>query len=130
MPASAEGKSLVPLLKGQPVKQRDYLFTAYKDVQRAVRTDRWKLIRYPQVDQTQLFDLQNDPHELNNLAAKPEYAARVKEMLALLAKAQKQCGDTCPLTVANPKPAKWTPPDKLPAKAEQKGAAKKAKTES
>jgi arylsulfatase A-like enzyme len=114
--ASAEGTSLVPLLEGQPAKQREYLFTAYKNVQRAVRTDRWKLIRYPQVNETQLFDLQKDPHELNNLAAKPEYAARVKEMLALLANAQQQCGDTCPLTVANPKPAKWTPPDKLPAK--------------
>ena len=130
VPASAEGKSLVPLLKGQATKQRDYLFTAYRDVQRAVRTDRWKLLRYPQVNETQLFDLQKDPHELNNLAAKPEHAARVKEMLALLADAQKQCGDTCPLTVANPKPAKWTPPDNLPGKAEKKGAAKKTKTES
>jgi arylsulfatase A-like enzyme len=122
VPASAEGQSLVPFLTGKPAKQRDYLLTVYRNVQRAVRTDRWKLIRYPQVDQTQLFDLQNDPHELNNLAAKPEYAAQLKEMLPLLATAQKQCGDPCPLTVADPKPAKWTPPDKLPAK--------KAKSES
>ena len=121
-PASSEGQSLVPLLEGRPAKQRDYLFTAYKNVQRAVRTDRWKLIRYPQVNETQLFDLQDDPHELNNLAAKPEYAARLKEMLALLAKAQKECSDTCPLMVANPKPAAWSPPEKLPAK--------KAKTQS
>ena len=115
VPPCAEGASLVPLLEGRPMKLRDSLFTCYKDVQRAIRTDRWKLIRYPQVDQTQLYDLQSDPHELNNLAAKPEYAAKLKEMLALLATAQKQCDDTCPLTVANPKPAKWTPPDKLPA---------------
>ena len=92
------------------------LLFAYRNVQRVVRDDRWKLIRYPQVNETQLFDLQKDPHELSNLAAKPEYAARVKEMLALLADAQKQCGDTCPLTIADPKPAKWTPPDKVPAK--------------
>ena len=115
VPACTEGKSLAPILKGHPKKLRDCLFTAYEKVQRAVRTDRWKVIRYPQVNETQLFDLQADPHELNNLAAKPEYAARVKEMLALLAKAQKQCGDTCPLTVADPKPAQWTPPDRLPA---------------
>lgn len=116
VPACSEGNSLVPLLEGQPMKLRDSLFTCYKDVQRAIRTDRWKLIRYPQVDQTQFFDLQNDPHELTNLAARPEYADRVKEMMAMLAQAQKQCDDTCPLTVANPKPAKWTPPDKLPTK--------------
>jgi arylsulfatase A-like enzyme len=98
IPPCAEGQSLVPLLEGQPMKLRDSLFTSYRDVQRAIRNDRWKLIRYPQVNETQLFDLQKDPHELNNLAAKPEYAARVKEMLALLTNAQKQCDDTCPLT--------------------------------
>ena len=122
VPAAAEGESLVSLVKGRAGKQRDYLFTAYRDVQRAVRTDRWKLIRYPHVDETQFFDLQNDPHELNNLAAKPEYTARVKEMLALLAKAQKKCGDTCPLTVADPKPAAWTPPEKLPARKTKGGS--------
>ena len=130
VPASSEGKSLVPVLKGRPMKQRDCLFTAYKDVQRAVRTDRWKLIRYPQVDQTQLFDLQADPHELNNLAASPEHAAKVREMLGLLAAAQKQAGDTCPLTVANPKSAKWSPPENLPAQPDGKAPARKAKTES
>lgn len=122
VPTSAEGQSLVPLLMGGPAKPRECLFTAYKDVQRAVRTDQWKLIRYPQVDQTQLFDLRNDPHELNNLAAKPDYGARVKEMLGLLAKAQKECDDACLLTVANPKPAKWSPPDKLPARKAKTGS--------
>jgi arylsulfatase A-like enzyme len=116
LPAAAEGKSLVSVLKGQPMHGRDYLFTAYKNVQRAVRTDRWKVIRYPQVDETQLFDLQKDPYEVNNLAAVPEHSARLTEMLALLAKAQKEYGDSCPLTVAYPKPAKWTPPEKLPGK--------------
>ena len=95
-----------------------------------MRTDRWKLIRYPQVDQTQLFDLQADPHELNNLAASPEHAAKVREMLGLLAAAQKQAGDTCPLTVANPKSAKWSPPENLPAQPDGKAPARKAKTES
>jgi arylsulfatase A-like enzyme len=120
VPASTDGKSLVPILSGKPAKLRENLFTAYKDVQRAVRDDRWKVIRYPQVDQTQLFDLQTDPHELNNLAAKPEHAAKLKEMLALLAAAQKQNGDTCPLTVAVPKPAKWSPPDKQQLKSTPK----------
>ena len=47
---------------------------AYRNVQRAVRDDRWKLIRYPQVDKTQLFDLQNDPDELKDLSADPAHA--------------------------------------------------------
>ena len=47
---------------------RDTLFLAYRDVQRAVRHGDWKLIRYPKVNVTQLFDLRDDPDELNNLA--------------------------------------------------------------
>ena len=122
VPPCAEGTSLLPLLEGGSIKQRDRLFTSYRDVQRAIRTDRWKLIRYPQVNETQLFDLQQDPHELKNLAGKPEYAEKVKEMMAMLAQAQKDCDDQCPLTVANPKPAQWTPPAKLPEKKGKKAS--------
>jgi len=60
--------------------------------------------------------LQKDPHELNNLADNPEYAGKRKEMMSRLAKAQEKYGDDCPLTVANPKPAAWSPPGSKPAK--------------
>ena len=82
----------------------------YRNVQRAVRDDRWKLIRYPLVDRTQLFDLQADPFELNDLAAKPEHAAKVAELTALLEKERQRFGDDAALKVANPKPAEWKPP--------------------
>jgi arylsulfatase A-like enzyme len=98
---------------GDPAKPaRSQLVFAYKSVQRAVCDARWKLIRYPQVDRTQLFDLQSDPHEVANLADKPEHAAKVAELMALLAKEMQSSGDTASLTVANPKPAEWTPPAK------------------
>ena len=48
---------VVPVLAGKQNAVRDSLFTAYIDVQRAVRDDRWKLIMYPQINKTQLFDL-------------------------------------------------------------------------
>jgi arylsulfatase A-like enzyme len=64
------------------------LLFAYRNVQRAVRDDRWKLIRCPQVDRTQPFDLANDPHETTNLADKPEHAARERELRAALAEDQ------------------------------------------
>jgi arylsulfatase A-like enzyme len=115
IPDGVEGRSLVPLLTGQEKKVRDELYTAYRNVQRALRDDRWKLIQYPQINQTQLFDLQNDPHELNNLADNAKHAGKVKEMLSRLAEAQKKYGDDCPLTVANPKPAAWSPPTSKPA---------------
>ena len=110
VPAGVEGKSIAPILSGKATKVRDALYTAYRDCQRAVRDDRWKLIRYPLVDRTQLFDLQADPHEMNNLADQPEHAAKVAEMTALLKKEMEHYGDSAPLQVANPQPAAWSPP--------------------
>ena len=110
IPDGVEGKSIAPILNGKQTKVRDALYTAYRNCQRAIRDDRWKLIRYPVVDRTQLFDLSADPHELNNLADKPEHKAKVAEMTALLQKEMTSHADTFPLTVANPKPAEWSPP--------------------
>ena len=35
MPPSVEGKSLAPVITGQAAKVRDYLYTGYRDCQRA-----------------------------------------------------------------------------------------------
>jgi arylsulfatase A-like enzyme len=110
VPEGVEGRSLAPVIAGAQSKVRELCYTGYRDCQRAVRDQRWKLIRYPLVDRTQLFDLQNDPHELSNLAGKPEHAAKVTEMSALLEKEMAFYGDTAPLIVAHPNPAEWTPP--------------------
>jgi len=104
-PEGSEGKSLAPILADKNRKVRDYLFTAYTKVQRAIRDDRWKLIRYPEVNVTQLFDLEADPYETKNLADDPAQAERVKELMDVLAEEQKRFGDKAPLTVENPKPA-------------------------
>jgi len=110
IPAGVEGRSIVPLLTGKETKVRDVLYTGYRDCQRSIRDDRWKLIRYPLVDRTQLFDLGTDPHELNNLAGNPAHAEKLAQMTALLEKEMANHADTFPLVVANPKPAEWTPP--------------------
>ena len=111
-PTDVEGRDLRPVLAGKQSKVRDVLYTAYRNCQRAVRDDRWKLIRYPLVDQTQLFDLQTDPHELNNLADQSGHAAKLAELTALLQREMVHYGDTTPLKVANPTPAAWTSPAK------------------
>lgn len=110
VPEGVEGKSIVPILTGRQMKIRDVLYTAYRNCQRSIRDERWKLIRYPLVDRTQLFDLSTDPHELTDLANKPEHAAKVAELTALLKKEMAGHADNFPLTVANPKPAEWSPP--------------------
>lgn len=109
-PADAEGATLRPLLAGQAASLRPVLFTAYQDVQRAVRDERWKLIRYPQVDRTQLFDLATDPHERRNLAAEPAHQATLARLRALLAQEAAHWGDPVPWTSPNVRPAAWTPP--------------------
>jgi arylsulfatase A-like enzyme len=93
--ANLDGKDLLPIVQGKAKGVRDSLFLAYRDVQRAVRDDRWKLIRYPKVDRTQLFDLQADPHEMKNLA--DDHPKEVARLLTELRRWQKELGDTAPL---------------------------------
>ena len=107
-------------------KVRDVLYTGYRHCQRSIRDDRWKLIRYPLVDRTQLFDLSIDAHELNNLADKPEHAAKVTELMALLQKEMTAHADGSPLSVPNPVPAEWTPPA-LDSESSKKPKVKSAK---
>jgi arylsulfatase A-like enzyme len=109
-PAGVEGRSLRPVIEGKSAKVRDVLYTGYRNCMRAIRDDRWKLIRYPLVDRTQLFDLAADPRELNNLAGQPEHTARLAELTAKLEKEMAAYGDQHPLKVAQPQPAEWAPP--------------------
>jgi arylsulfatase A-like enzyme len=85
------------------------LVFAYREFQRAIRDDRWKLIRYPQINKTQLFDLLNDPFEVHDLASESNSAGKTQDLTARLEKALKEYGDKCALTVPNPKPAAWSP---------------------
>ncbi len=111
VPANIDGASLALILHGEKTAVRTALGTAYRDVQRAVRDERWKLIRYPQVNRTQLFDLQNDPDEMRNLADDPGQAERIARMTQLLQKWQGTVGDRQPLVVDNPRPAEFVPPE-------------------
>ncbi len=109
-PTTSEGRDLSPTLRDPAAPARTTLTFAYRNVQRALRDERWKLIRYPHVDRTQLFDLTSDPDERTNLALRPEHAARVAAMTATLAAEMKRFDDPAPLTVPAPAPADWTPP--------------------
>ncbi|MGE4618290.1 MAG: sulfatase-like hydrolase/transferase [Planctomycetota bacterium] len=92
-PEFSEGKSLVGLLKGTSDRGRQNIYTAYKNVQRALRVGRWKLIRYPVIDKTQLFDLVADPHEKLDLSTDVGHEAILKRMLLQLQVSRIDAGD-------------------------------------
>jgi len=103
-PPGLDGKDLSPLWRGEKEEVRDAVFLSLTDWMRSIRDKQYKLIRYPQIDYTQLFDLNADPDELKNLAKDAGQAARIKEMTSLLEQWQKKVGDAQPLHVAETQP--------------------------
>ena len=115
-PPGLDGRSLKPVIERRSPQVRDSLFCAYRDVQRMVRDKRWKLIRYPKINRSQLFDLRRDPHELHDLAADPKQQERIARLMAGMARWQGQLGDTAALTSAVPAPAGFKPPKTEPVR--------------
>jgi arylsulfatase A-like enzyme len=92
-PNTIEGKSLIPAFTGQPVARRDFIFCAYRDVQRSWRDREWKIIYYPKLQKFQLFDLLKDPDELKNLATDPHSKQRLTFLRQRLVAAETFYGD-------------------------------------
>lgn len=103
-PPPVEAQSLSSLIYGKPTIPRDLIFTVYRDSMRAVRDQRWKLIRYPRINRNQLFDLQNDPDELQDLSqsSEPIHQQTLQRLLAQLRAQQILHGDSSPLEIAEP----------------------------
>ena len=55
-----------------------------------VRTNRYKLIYYYEIDEWELFDLERDPSELTSVYRDPEYRATVEQLKELLKNLQEQ----------------------------------------
>ena len=104
-PGEIQGESFRPLLNGSAVGEwRNSVYYHYyeyphgwHDVKRhyGVRTLRYKLIHfYHDVDVWELYDLEQDPHELNNLYNDQSHAAIVAELKEELTRLQRKYGDT------------------------------------
>lgn len=96
IPESVDGRSLVPLLVDANAPWREDLLLEHWRTEggvgsmipefHAVRTEEWKYVEY-ETGEKELYDLVNDPYELNNLAGKRAYReieARLAERLAEL----------------------------------------------
>lgn len=103
-PNDVSSIDLRSIWEGEQKSVRDSLFLPYQSIQRAVRDDRWKLIGYPKIGHYQLFDLENDPHEMTNLIDEPQHAAQFARLRELMATWQTKVGDRLEMP-ATSKPA-------------------------
>ncbi len=81
-PAQMQGQSFLPILKGQTPDWRNQVFYEYYWEQAfpqtpttyAVRTDQYKYIAYNGIwDVNELYDIEADPYEMNNLIRNKKY---------------------------------------------------------
>ncbi len=93
VPSYLKFSSVLPLLKGDKSAERKAVYAAWMDVQRAVRTDKYKLIFYPKAKKWRLFDIQKDKDEVNDLIDNPEFASVVTEMKNTMKQQMKENND-------------------------------------
>ena len=118
IPASMQGRSLVPLLRGGTSDWPEEIFAqiSESEVGRTIRTKRWKFAvaaegKDPWNDadsdtylETHLYDLANDPYELNNLAGMTSQRSVADELGVRLLRRMDECGER--KAVIQPAPAR------------------------
>lgn len=102
-----QGKSLLPLIRGQSETLRDALLVEEEGQRvmfgfnsrvrmRTVLHRQYRLSLYENHGLGELYDLNDDPHELNNLWDNPQYQALQQEMLHILATTMISYSETSP----------------------------------
>ena len=91
IPADFEAESLAPALEGEAWPGRETVFAEHcrdgtlpTEYMSMARTREWKLVHFVGETFGQLFDLVNDPEEVDNLWDDPAHSARKEELLQAL----------------------------------------------
>jgi N-acetylglucosamine-6-sulfatase len=113
IPAAMQGRSWRPVLEGRDPQGRDHWLYEYfweknfpwDPTQYGIRTRRFKYIRYPDIGHAdpdypmkgelpaeELYDLENDPLEMRNLANDPAASSRLTEMRDTLRRTVEETG--------------------------------------
>lgn len=93
IPEYIQGRSMLPILKGGADELRDAFFVEYysditypriqKMGYNAIRTDDWKYIRYLELEgMDELYNLSEDPYEMNNLVNDPRAQGMLRKLRA------------------------------------------------
>ncbi len=104
IPQEMQGRSLRSILNGkttpdwrESIYYHYYEYPGWHMVKRhyGIRTKRYKLIHfYYDIDAWEFYDLQNDPHELNNLYDDPAHQETIEKLKVELEKLREQYGDS------------------------------------
>jgi arylsulfatase A-like enzyme len=96
IPVAMQGKSLTSLLTGKTTRHRDSIYCEFFDslalaapppMAMCVRNEQFKFAYYQKLDVGELYDLEKDPNETNNLwDSKSARAAREEMMFTLLSR--------------------------------------------
>ena len=70
----------MPLIKGHKEVMYNTIYGSYRHFQRMARNQRYKMIYYPMLKKTVLFDLQSDPWELNDISEQPGSASIIAHL--------------------------------------------------
>ena len=92
IPKDMQGQSMLPLFAKKKAKGRDVIYYHYYENGEhsvsphfGIKTKRYKLIRfYTRVNNWELYDLQTDPHEMNNIYGKKGYENLTRQLKAEL----------------------------------------------
>ena len=84
-PKEVEGKDLTPVLKDANATVADFAVMECTLVT-SIITDKWKMAFHHFNKVADLYDLENDPKDLNNLAGRPRYAKVENELRKKLVK--------------------------------------------
>ena len=91
-PDTMEAITMLPAMKGEAWDGRPYVYAeqakdgilTHADFMTMVRSERWKIVQFLDEAYGQLFDMKNDPQEVNNLWDCPDHQNAKQEMLAEL----------------------------------------------
>lgn len=96
-PAYIEFNSVLGLAKGETTKSLyESIYGGYRHTQRMIRKEGFKLLIYPEIDKVLLFDLKNDPEEMNDISDANK--DKVTKMFDDLIKLQAKMNDTLDLS--------------------------------
>ncbi|WP_337251591.1 sulfatase-like hydrolase/transferase [Maribacter halichondriae] len=94
--------SVLPLLEGKQEGSYESIYGSYVDSQRMIRKDGFKLIVYPKLNKVLLFDLENDPEEMNDISASGKHQEKIQVLFKELLELQNKLNDSLDISFMNP----------------------------